>query len=186
MNDSEIVALFWERNEDGIKAAAEKFGNYCAGIAQNILGSREDSKECLNDALWQAWKIIPPNRPENLAGFLGKLTRNIAINTFKKNNAEKRGGGQYRIVWEELSECVSDREEVEERLDFNDLSEALNVFLRGLPPLKRKICVLRYSGFEAIADIAAALDVKESYVLTTLSRTRKKLKAYLTDKGFMP
>lgn len=184
MEDSEIVSLFWERDEKGLNAAAEKFGSYCMKIAQNILGSREDSQECFNDALLKAWESIPPHKPENPLAFFGKLTRNIAINMHRKNTAAKRGGGEYGLVWEELSECVSEKGGVEERAELADLNDAVNEFLKTLPEIKRKICVLRYSHFEPVADIAFELGVKESYVLTTLSRTRKKLKAFLTEKGF--
>ncbi|MBD5103375.1 MAG: sigma-70 family RNA polymerase sigma factor [Ruminococcaceae bacterium] len=187
MEDSEIVSLFWERDEKGLNAAAEKFGSYCMKIAQNILGSREDSQECFNDTLLKAWESIPPHRPENPLAFFGKLTRNIAINMHRKNTAAKRGGGEYGLVWEELSECVSDSSEkggVEERAELADLTGAVNEFLKTLPDTKRKICVLRYSHFEPVADIAVKLGVKESYVLTVISRTRKKLRAFLAEKGF--
>lgn len=184
MEDSEIVSLFWERDEKALNAAAEKFGSYCMKIAQNILGNREDSQECFNDTLLKAWASIPPHKPENPLAFFGKLTRNIAINMHRKNIAAKRGGGGYELVWEELSECVSEKGGVEEQAELADLTAAVNEFLKTLPETKRKICVLRYSHFEPVADIAFELGVKESYVLTALSRTRKKLKAFLTEKGF--
>lgn len=184
MEDTEIVSLFWERDEKALNAAAEKFGSYCMKIAQNILGNREDSQECFNDTLLKAWESIPPHKPENPLAFFGKLTRNIAINMHRKNTAAKRGGGEYGLVWEELSECVSEKGGVEEQAELADLTAAVNEFLKTLPDTKRKICVLRYSHFEPVADIAFELGVKESYVLTALARTRKKLKAFLTEKGF--
>lgn len=184
MEDREIVELFWARDESGIKAASEKFTGYCMRIAQNILGSKEDSEDCVNDILWRAWENIPPHRPENLGGFLGKLTRNLAITMRNKKHAAKRGGGEYELVWDELSECVSDKGSIEAEAEIKELNEAINGFLKSLPPMKRNICVLRYSRFEKVSDIAEMLGVKESYVLTTLSRTRKKLKEYLIKKGF--
>lgn len=184
MEDIDIVELFWSRNESGIKAAAEKFTDYCIRIAQNILGNREDSEDCVNDVLWKAWENIPPHRPENLAGFLGKITRNHAINMKNRENAAKRGGGEYDLIFDELSECVSNNDSIEAEAEMQELTEAINKFLKGLPPLKRNICVLRYSRFEKVTNIAEMLGVKESYVLTTLSRTRKKLKEYLVKNGF--
>lgn len=40
MEDSQIVDLYWERNEQAIRAAASKYGDYCYSIAYNILRSR--------------------------------------------------------------------------------------------------------------------------------------------------
>lgn len=184
MNDEEIIKLFWERDESALSAASEKFGGYCRRIALNILGNAEDSEECVNEALMRAWENIPPNKPENLAGFLGKITRNLAINLLRKRTSEKRGGGEYSLILDELSECVSDSKDISETVEYQELVRAINEFLSGLDPLKRSICVMRYSRLESVADIARSLDVKESYVLTTLFRARKKLRNYLKKRGF--
>lgn len=184
MNDEEIVKLFWERDESALSAAADKFGSYCKRIALNILENTEDSEECVNETLMRAWKNIPPSKPENLAGFLGKITRNSAINMLRKRKSEKRGGGEYGLILDELSECVSDGTDISETVEYQELVKAINEFLRGLDPLKRSICVMRYSRLEAVADIAKALNVKESYVQTSLFRTRKKLRNYLKKRGF--
>lgn len=181
----DITQMFWDRQEDAIALAMENCGAYCNKIAFNILDNREDSQECVNEAFLKAWESIPPNKPKNFAGYIGKLTRNLAIDTYRKRQREKRGNGQVPLVLEELSECVSNGSDIVEEAEYKELIAALNDFLNGLSPTKRKICVLRYSRLEPIADIASKLGVKESYVLTTLSRTRKKLKDYLEKRGFI-
>ena len=37
MNDQEIIALYWAKEERAISATAEKYGGYCHTIAYNIL-----------------------------------------------------------------------------------------------------------------------------------------------------
>ena len=184
MNDKEIITLFWERDEAAIQAVSDKFNTYCLRIALNILGSPEDAEECVNEAIMRAWESIPPNRPENLAGYLGKLTRNTAIDQLRKSKSEKRGGGEYALILDELSECVSDGKDIGETAEYRELVNAINDFLKELDTVKRNICILRYSRLEPVASIAEKLNVKESYVLTTLSRTRKKLRKYLKKRGF--
>ena len=184
MTDKEIVTLFWERDEAAIKAVSDKFTTYCDRIAFNILGNAEDSEECVNEAVMLAWNSIPPNKPENLAGYLGKLTRNTAIDLLRKRKSEKRGGGEYDLILDELSECVSDGKDIGESAEYHELVAAINDFLKELDTVKRNICILRYSRLEPVASIAEKLNVKESYVLTTLSRTRKKLRKYLKKRGF--
>lgn len=184
MNDEEIVKMFWERDEAALNAASDKYGGYCRRIAFNILNNAEDSEECVNEALMRAWESVPPNKPESLAGFLGKITRNLAIGLLRKRKSEKRGGGEYDLILDVLSECVSDGRDISETVEYRELVKAINGFLSELAPLKRSICVMRYSRLEAVSYIAETLDVKESYVLTTLFRTRKKLKTYLKKRGF--
>ena len=49
MDDSEIVELYWQRNEDAIDKTHEKYDHYLTKIACNILANREDSRESVND-----------------------------------------------------------------------------------------------------------------------------------------
>ena len=44
MEDAEIVALYWKRDEDALTASADKYGPYCAVIARNILSDEGDAE----------------------------------------------------------------------------------------------------------------------------------------------
>ena len=69
MDDANIIALYFQRSETALGETEKKYGSYCHKIADNILNSREDSEECLNDTWLKAWKSIPPSRPLNLKRF---------------------------------------------------------------------------------------------------------------------
>ena len=101
MNDQKIIALYWAKEERAISATAEKYGNYCHIIAYNILYDYFDAEECVNDAWLGAWNSIPPQKPDNLAAYLGKITRNLALNRWKRNSVAKRGSGQVEIALSE-------------------------------------------------------------------------------------
>ena len=49
MEDAEIVELFWARNEDAIKETDAVYGRRLNALAKNILQSREDAEESVND-----------------------------------------------------------------------------------------------------------------------------------------
>jgi len=106
MNDHEIIGLYWSRSESAIAATAEKYGNYCHAIAYNILHSSDDAEECANDTYLSAWNTIPPQRPNRLSIYLGKITRNLALNRYKRCTAQKRGHGQVALALSELEACV--------------------------------------------------------------------------------
>ena len=184
MEDEAIVALYWARDEGAIPATAEKYGAYCAAIAGNILESPQDAEECVNDTYLSAWNAMPPHRPARLATFLGKLTRNLSFNRYKARRADKRGSGQLPLVLDELGECVSGREDVEETVDRKELIRALDDFLTTLPRRSRDLFVRRYWYADPIAAIARRYGRTEGSVAMDLSRTRRKLKAYLTERGF--
>ena len=94
MQDEEILDLYRDRDENAITATAEKNGAYCHVIAFNILNSHEDAEECVNDTWLGAWNSIPPQRPNRLNAYLGRITRNLSLNRYQQYNAEKRGFGQ--------------------------------------------------------------------------------------------
>lgn len=185
MDDSEIIALFFARDEKAISASSEKFGAYCKTIARNILKNEEEADECVNAVYLKAWESIPPKKPPVLSSFFGKLTKNHALNLLKSSGRIKRGGkGAADLVFEELEECISDRFSVESELERKELIKAINKFLFKCSDTNRKAFVLRYWYCTDISYIAGYLGISENNAAVILSRTRKKLKEYLIKEGF--
>lgn len=184
MKDDEIIRLYWDREEQAIRATAEKYGHYCKAIAKNILDSEEDAEECVNDTYLNAWNAMPTHWPERLAAFLGKITRNLSFNRYQRSRAEKRGGGEIALILEELGDCVSGADTVEQAVDRKELERAVNAFVRGLSPKKRNLFVRRYWYADPVAKIAADSGMLPATVSKALERTRKQLKSYLEERGF--
>lgn len=184
MNDAEILGLYRNRDERAIAVTAEKYGRYCTSIAKNILGNGEDAEECVNDTYLKAWESIPPHTPQNLATFLGKITRNLSFNRYKLKTAEKRGGGEAPAVLEELADIVSGNDDVSQNIDYKELVNAIGNFLSTLSSEKRKIFVCRYWYSESISAIAERFGMKDGTVSMTLNRLRLKLHDYLSERGF--
>ena len=99
MDDKANLELYRARSDQAIKETSAKYGSYCYRIAYNILSCREDSQECVNDAYLAAWNTIPPKAPAILSTYLGKLTRYISLDRWKRRNAYKRGGGEVALLW---------------------------------------------------------------------------------------
>lgn len=181
MDDEEIIRLYWQRSEQAIKESRDKYGGYCGTIARNILSDRESAEECVSDTLIRAWETIPPNQPERLGIYLGKLTRNLAIDRYRSEKAQRRGGGQAAICLNELAECVGSGENF---ADDVELKEILSEFIKGLKPDARNVFMLRYWYLYPISDVAAQCGMSEGAVKMSLRRTRKKLKDFLIQSGF--
>lgn len=183
VEDKQIVALFLERDEQGLRAARDKYGNYCYSIACNILDDRQDAEECVNDTYLAAWCRIPPCEPVCLSAFLGKIARNLALKRYRENTALKRGGGTVTLSLEELSGCIPTGHSFDERLQAQELADLISRFLRSLPETERRIFVRRYWGCESIGDISQKCGFSQSKVKMMLLRTRRKLQTYLTEEG---
>lgn len=182
--DAQIVQLYWDRNEQAITVTADKYGRYCASIAENILDSKEDAEECVNDTYMSAWNAMPPHRPSILSAFLGKITRNLSLNRYKYMTATKRGGGEVSAVFDEIAEMVSGTDSIEQEIDRRELVKTINTFLNELPTDKRGIFVSRYWYFDCIPVIASRFGMTENHVSVTLNRLRFKLHKYLIERGF--
>ena len=180
MEDKKIVEMYWERSENAIKETEIKYGNYCRRIAMNILSNTLDAEECVNDTYLRAWEAMPPHRPERLSTFLGKITRNISLNRYARDRAQKRSP-RVEVVYEELSELIPDNDG--DPSDEGALRAAINGFLATLPSKNRIIFVQRYWYLCSVKEIAQTRALTESDVKVTLMRTRKKFKDYLTKAG---
>jgi RNA polymerase sigma-70 factor (ECF subfamily) len=187
LTDAEIIGLYWGRDQAAIAQTAKRYGNYCYSIAYRILGSGEDSEECLNDTWQRAWNAIPPQRPNVLSLFLGRITRNLAFDRHKMGTAQKRGGGELPLVLEELDECVpspdSVEQAVERAIEGSELERVVNAFLHGLPERECDIFLLRYWHSYSLAEIGSRPSMRENNVKASLFRSRQKLRSYLEKEG---
>ena len=180
MDDTSIIELYFKRNERAIAETAAKYGAYLHTIAYNILHNNEDTEECTGDTYMRAWNSIPPQRPNILKAFLGRITRNLALNIYNRYTAQKRGGTQTEAALDELKDIIA---APEKDGDTATIRECLNKFLAELPADKRKIFVRRYWYMSPVSEIAADFKFSESKVKMTLKRTRDQLKAALEKEG---
>ena len=184
MEDTHIVQMYWDRNETAISESAMKYGTYCTSIAQNILRNPADAEECVNDTWLHAWNAMPPHRPSLLSTFLGKITRNLSFDLYRKMHRKKRGESQMDAVLDELEECVSGKDDIERQWEMKELIAEINQFLQKLPEEKRCMFVLGLWFVVCFAEIAGRLGRSENYVSVTLNRIRGKLHTHLTERGF--
>lgn len=183
MEDQQIVDLYWARSEAAIAETDAKYGRYCHSIAYNILFNEEDSRECVNDTYLKAWESIPPHRPDPLAAYLGRITRNLALNRYKYHHAQIRGDGQLPLVLDELHDCIPDPKTTEQVTDDLALADLFNRFLAELPKETRMIFLRRYWYMSPVREIAADYSLTESKVKMSLLRARGKLKKLLEKEG---
>lgn len=185
MDDSKIVRMFLERDADAITMASKKYGSYCFSISNNILHSREDAEECVNDALLSAWNAIPPQKPTNLQMFLAKITRNLSFDRFKARTAQKRGGGEIYLVLDELAECLASESDVANEYEYREFGRCIRQFVDSLPTRDSNVFLRRYFFNDSITEISVRCNLTENNVMVILSRTRKKLKHYLQKEGLI-
>lgn len=183
MEDSDIVKLYWKRSERAIGETKTKYGTFCRGVAFRILRDSQDAQECEQDTYLRAWNAMPPQRPNVLQAFLGKIARNAALDRWREGKAEKRGQGQAPVLIDELADCLPDGSGVFAGTSEVELVALLNAFLEQAPREQCHFFVRRYWYGDTVAEIASAYGATESKVKMTLARMREELKVVLTRGG---
>lgn len=182
MKDSDILDLYFARDERAIKETDKKYGRYCRTIAYNVFANDEDAEETVNDAYFGVWNCVPPQKPNIFSSFLGKITRNLALKKQREKAAQKRGGNTETVLLE-LCDCVPSGSNVEKELEAKELSAVIDSFLREIPEKERIVFMRRYWYMDSVSDICRVMGMREGSVRVMLSRTRKKLAERLAKEG---
>ena len=183
MDDVKIVSLYLQRDESAIRETEKKYGAYLRRISMNILDNASDSEENVNDTYLNTWNSIPPHQPERLAPFIGRIARNLALNRYKSNHAQKRSGDSFAVSLDELDECILSVERTEDTVMSDVTGKHISNFLRKEPRNARSVFVCRYFYGEAVKNIAERFGYSDSKVKSMLQRTRNRLRDYLQKEG---
>ena len=181
MTDSDMIRLYFARDEQAIAETEVAYGKYLRRIAYNILSDEYESGECVSDTYMRAWNAIPPEVPRFLSAFLARITRNLSLDRVRARSAERRGGGELAISLSELDECIADTAVEDESAEA--AGRRISDFLYTLNKETRQVFVRRYFYNDSISDIAHRFGMSDSKVKSMLHRTRIGLKAYLEGNG---
>ncbi|MGM9660299.1 MAG: RNA polymerase sigma factor [Faecousia sp.] len=184
MKDHEIIDLFFERSEQAITELIDKYGAAIKNVASNILKDAQDVEECTNDTCLTVWNRIPPKRPKYLGAYSCRIARNICLNRYHANTAEKRNSF-YDAALEELEETIPALSTVESEYDARELTQYLNRFLKGLSQDDRFLFLRRYWYGDGISQIAQAMGITPHAASVRLFRLRQKLQNYLQSEGMI-
>lgn len=182
--DEAIIELYWKREEKAIEATETKYGRYLYSIAYNILYDRLYCEECLNDTYLNTWNSIPPKRPSAFQIFLSKVMRNLALDRFRKNNAEKRVPSELVVSLDELEDCLACSVTDDEEYGVRQVARILNSYLRSLSDRRIFIFVWRYYYADSVAEIARMLGMSETTVRRELTAIREGLRKKLEEEGY--
>ena len=184
-DDRRIISLLQKRDERALQIIRETYGSLCFQIAEQIVGNSEDAEECVNDMLMNVWNSIPPQCPVSLRAYLAALVRHAAIDRYKSERRQKRGGAQFAASLDELSEILPSGEQVEHSVEQRALTAALTEWIKTLSPDTARLFIQRYFLSESVREIAKQNEMRESAVKMALLRARGRLKEYLEKEGLL-
>ena len=184
VDDHDLITLFFDRDENAIGEMQIKYGSFCRHIARSLLTSREDAEECVNETMLAVWNSIPPNRPKSFKAYVGRILRNKALSIYRKENAAKRSTAMTAML-SELEDCIPSAENVEDRIEAKEITDAINMWLSALREQDRMLFVRRYWYGDPVQKLALEMGVSSNNAAQKLFMLRKQLKACLEKKGIL-
>ena len=185
MDDHQIIALYWDRDQTAIAESEAKYGALLHSISYHILSSHEDSEECVNDTYGKAWDTMPPKRPDRLSAYLGRIVRNLSINRWRQLRTQKRGGEGGAVLLSELADCVPAPQSVERSVEAAELKECICRWLEGLSREERALFLRRYWFCDPVNRLAEEWGTQPNKLAGRLYRLRQKLKKALEQEGIL-
>ena len=111
---------------------------------------------------------------------MSKLTRNIAVDRFRKNSAARRIPSEMTVALEELDDCLAtSSESVEEEVQVRELIRVLNAYLKSLDEDSCFMFVSRYYYADPVPAIARMLGIGASSAYKQLAAMRNDVKRML-------
>lgn len=182
MEDNAIIELYWQRSQNAISETAAKYGGRLNSLSMNILHSKEDAEECVNDTYHAAWNTLPPQRPNFFFAYLAKLTRNFSFSRYDYYHAQKRGATVVELS-DELENCIPAPNDLEQKMESKEIGRIVSEFLHSQSPEMRRVFVRRYWYLDSIQTISEAYGISESKVKSMLFRMRGKLREHFEKEG---
>ena len=178
LSDPDIIKLYFIRDERAIRETDQKYGRLCMQVSMNIVSSRPDAEECVNDGYLKTWNSIPPARPFSLGAFVCRIVRNLSINRLRNLRASKRDR-DLTCSLEELEACIPLPDEAA-----GELPQLLDGFLGSLGREDRALFMGRYWYSCSVKDLAHRLGMTPNAASQRLRRIREDLRAYLAEGGY--
>ncbi len=185
MEDAAIVNLYWQRSDRAISETEKKYGGYCRSIAHRLCRNDCDAEECVNDTWLAAWNSMPEKRPAFLGGYLGCLTRHLAIDRLRAEHSQKRGEGEAALALDELAEILPAEGDPAREVEAKELAAAVQSFINALNEKERLVFLGRYWYMLSVKEIAGRFGWSESKVKSLLHRLRVRLRKELDREGLL-
>ena len=126
---------------------------------------------------------MPPDKPEKLLPYLGRISRCLALNRYDYLTAQKRSA-DFTVQLSELEDILTAPDTPQQQCEREELAAVISDFLRSQNKEDCNLFVRCYWYSDSIRDISNLYGLRENTVKSRLLRTRQRLKAYLEKEGY--
>ncbi len=185
MTDAELKDLMAQSVQKCHRAVFDHYCNYVYAIVIDILrscGTREDIEDCVSDIFMKIYKRfdLGIDFSGNLKGYIGTVSRNTAIDTFRRLSVHNRRNFS---IDEENMEEFSSEESLMENSEKKEQSRIIFKKIKELGEPDSTIIIQQYYYNRTAKEIAESISMTSAAVQKRSSRAKQKLKLLLADAG---
>ena len=179
MDDKKLAAKLKKGDENAFEILINKYTAYVSTIVFNIannLLTKSDIEEIVTDVFVTLWRNSGTLRGDNLKGYIACIAKCRTKDRLRKLKSVDI------ISIDEFEQ--PDVIMLEENCEKQELCKSLREEVNKLNDPDREILIRYYYFYQKVSEIAEIMGIKAETVKTKLSRTRKKLKQVLEERGF--
>ncbi len=179
MDVEKLAKRLKRKDEKALSDIILHFTPWVSAIIYNVGGgslTKEDIEEVTSDVFLTLWNNADKVQPDKLKGYLGCIAKTRALNKLSSLKA----GTLVDIDDYDPEDNFSIAENTEQQ----ELNRSLKEIIRTLPEPDREILIRYYYYYQKTPEIAEVMQIHLETVKSKLKRTRQKLKAILTERGF--
>ncbi len=185
LSDEQIIDLYFAREERAIAETDKKYCQYLHTVAYSILSNEQDAEECLQDTYIKTWNTIPPERPSIFRAFLAKITRNLSLDRYERDNRQKRVPAGACVPLDEVQEFVPDGSDLDREVQAKTIGKVITAYLDATTDRRLYIFVSRYFFALTLPQIAKRLSCSQSLVSKELAEIKRELRILLEEEGII-
>lgn len=180
--EKQLAAKLKKGDTAALKEIIDHYTGYVRTVIRNFSRgtfSEQDVDELCSDVFYSLWQHRETlDAKIGFRSYLSAIARNAVKDRFKSAKPHIEN-------IEDLSEPeIPDGFSVEDAAQLHEMMRCLDKGLEELSEQEREIFARYYFYGESTPQIAKKLNLAEGVVRSKLSRTRNKLKNYLTERGF--
>lgn len=161
-------------NKKGFDWIYEQYSVFLYSFVFGFLKSKEESEEVVQEVfikLWQSRKQLNPDK--SLKSFIFTLAKNMVLNKLKRKKIEEK----HRDNIKNNSFKVANN--IEESVNFKELTSIYNKAINNLPVKRRKIFLLNREEEMSYQEIATLLDISVNTVKDQITKALKEIRRHV-------
>jgi len=182
IQEREWVAASRRGDQEAFEKLVRLYEKRVLALTRRMCRNSEDAAEAAQEAFLAAWQGLGNFRGESsFSTWLYRLASNACVDLLRREGRRQAAASldDEDVNLDIPAPLPSPQEEAERR----ELGEQIEAGLRALPPEYRGVLVLREIHGLRYEEIAGALGLDIGTVKSRISRGRKRLRAFLLERG---